>query len=1475
MPNGRERHQSQRSELASSHSSSPLRTAASFSSSNHSQAAPSTQAITAEALLAAYASAPHPSLAALDAAVAERNTLSVQNSGLWKLVEKHRTAYNQIMKELERVRSEREMYRSRLQRTGENTDKLLRAHREKEKKEGSLRSAVSQTHLRNSESGSSNTSGGALDPRGHIVRAYSDNTAPRLSQQQQQSQYSQHRSRDPLTEAHSSQTSLNSIPQVLVPGPSSRSSGQAAQSSQQPTHPSRPRESPSQLQVNHSGPNNARSGHAATPSIPSISETSSDGHKRPLHSLSPTERSFSSSSQALSTSTSSATAQMADSVPKLDVADPVLGPYAPMQPPPDSVRPVASVPPQVAAVVLTPPTPSPRSTAAMAALNGRAVPVPPSPLRTNFQAPQQPASSSSLSPLSNVEPSRPYALSRESRISLPEEAKRYYATMADSPKTSPAIGNFEVGFSSGPGSPLKAQAGHSPESPHTPGKLQVTTEENAPFLDMGDEDSMYGSVGGSVRDGSGQNSNVEDGYPEEEEDPYDPADENGDTVGKRGRGTNKRAVVEDFPLPPSTPPYAPTRTSGSRSRSDHSHLQAPAEPHTPISPFPIPLASTPPQMTFRELPLLASDLPNTKIQVVNSSIRPNDRGKEVLSFAILVDPGKGKDPWKVEKLYSDVLGLDARMRATVGKNVGKKMLPLPEGRLWRDHAPAKVDQRKSALELYLRSLIALPVKNKDEVIAFFTSDMVRETQKPVAQAGYKEGYLTKRGKNFGGWKTRYFVLQGPSLEYYESRGGAHLGSITITGAQIGRQQRAPDRKESDEESEYRHAFLIIEARKGPGGSSPRHVLCAESDKDRDSWVEELVRYVSGTYSEDQIPVVHSWGSAAAMGGATQQDAGNQPRMSTSSASIYDPPSAQSTPVRRTRDAAKCGNPKLSSDGGSMKPLPHIASYGDESMSSGPAKSSVMAPSPVDQVIAAEMPMSTSLPTSSPLVADDVDLVQPISQRANSELGNYPDLVDQRPVRGGNLALDRRKMMRMSVNPLKTAIPERTPSPEKDAGQHTPRVDVNGKVKISAPMNGTLIPAGYKFGGKDAPSESSVSSNERREKAKSRGFWGLVRQHDKPNVPTHIPRAVFGISLEDSLEVAELASLPAIVFRCIQYLEAKKAEQEEGIYRLSGSSAVIKALKDRFNTEGDIDLLSSDEYWDPHAIAGLLKTFLRDLPSSILTRDLHLRFLAVIDFVDPQERIKELSRLIASLPIANYSLLRALTAHLILIVQNAHVNKMTMRNVGIVFSPTLGIPAGVFSLMLGEFKRVFNVDSTLEADGDGEPSRRGQGEQEPGLDRRNSRHYTDAAADQLLGLSGRALPVTDEDTPSDEGEEASLAEESMEGTTENESDIVESSATSSSAHLSYGQQPSSDSLNVPTADQGGLSPIPRSRAAHLAASRGLNISTPTDKASRRRSHVVGLPVSPRPSPRTPNTGGAPSPPPIPPSPLPGGNSSPPK
>ncbi|OAD75805.1 hypothetical protein PHYBLDRAFT_103465, partial [Phycomyces blakesleeanus NRRL 1555(-)] len=76
-------------------------------------------------------------------------------------------------------------------------------------------------------------------------------------------------------------------------------------------------------------------------------------------------------------------------------------------------------------------------------------------------------------------------------------------------------------------------------------------------------------------------------------------------------------------------------------------------------------------------------------------------------------------------------------------------------------------------------------------------------------------------------------------------------------------------------------------------------------------------------------------------------------------------------------------------------------------------------------------------------------------------------------------------------------------------------------------------------------------------------------------------------------------------------------------------------------------------------------------------------------VDRAERVNELQRLVSILPIENYTLLRALTAHLIRVVQNSDVNRMTLHNIGIVFSPTLKIPVGIFFLFIYEFDAIFS------------------------------------------------------------------------------------------------------------------------------------------------------------------------------------------
>lgn len=90
-----------------------------------------------------------------------------------------------------------------------------------------------------------------------------------------------------------------------------------------------------------------------------------------------------------------------------------------------------------------------------------------------------------------------------------------------------------------------------------------------------------------------------------------------------------------------------------------------------------------------------------------------------------------------------------------------------------------------------------------------------------------------------------------------------------------------------------------------------------------------------------------------------------------------------------------------------------------------------------------------------------------------------------------------------------------------------------------------------------------------------------------------------------------------------------------------------------------------------------------------------------DLEDKAKRIRAFNALVHRLPRVNLSLLKALSQFLMWVVDNSNKNKMTVRNVGIVFSPTLNIPAPVFSMFLQEYDSIFgplmsdDVSTTLE------------------------------------------------------------------------------------------------------------------------------------------------------------------------------------
>jgi len=268
-------------------------------------------------------------------------------------------------------------------------------------------------------------------------------------------------------------------------------------------------------------------------------------------------------------------------------------------------------------------------------------------------------------------------LSRDSRVSLPDEAKRYIANMGESPFPSPRLN------SSFSGQTMATPQAH---------KLEQVTEKTVVDSDSEDGDSL------------------DDEQLENEFEVLPSPDQT------MVAATNQRAPSGAGQLPPgqsntnqSNPPSPsgqpqtamsintdPASLANGRQHHNSSHHHGSdqdQDAHATTSPVKGGLEKSKP-ITFHALPLLSADLPRTTISVVSSFVRPNERGKDVLTFTIIVSAGPTKQPWKIEKLYSDVIALDQRVRSSVDKRLAKKVPTLPDGRLWRDHAPVKADQRK-------------------------------------------------------------------------------------------------------------------------------------------------------------------------------------------------------------------------------------------------------------------------------------------------------------------------------------------------------------------------------------------------------------------------------------------------------------------------------------------------------------------------------------------------------------------------------------------------------------------------------------------------------------------------------------------------------------------------------------------------------------------------------------------------------------
>ncbi|KAH8203578.1 hypothetical protein TruAng_002211 [Truncatella angustata] len=619
---------------------------------------------------------------------------------------------------------------------------------------------------------------------------------------------------------------------------------------------------------------------------------------------------------------------------------------------------------------------------------------------------------------------------------------------------------------------------------------------------------------------------------------------------------------------------------------------------------------------------------SVEVKVASSRMKPS-RASLISLTQLEEDPvftlaifsrAEGGELWRVEKDTISLAKLDQKL-----KQCSAFTARTPDRSLFSGHAPAKLDARRIALNLYLDELLNTPLDigaalelckylstntlppNADETGSAVDSSSEISTLKTGAGGRpLKSGYLTKRGKNFGGWKARFFILDGPLLKYYETPGGAHLGTIKLQNAQIGKQSQSnnegsPAGTSNDEmDNQYRHAFLVLEPKKKDSSSHVKHVLCAESDHERDQWVETLLRWID---YKDPVEEVSK--------AKTEHDrhgSGSTPQAKGVSAKKKQ--YGQVTKAHNDHSASQDGLIGISYEG---------TSQGDVPDGVPPRRRNTETPDSQQERV-----VPSSYTISAP---------------------RDPQVISDTAIWGAKAALA----------PPGISLEEKKQRKRSFFG-------FGPKTRSSSDDQDSLFSA----------SSQSVQGNE---------YRGPVRQS-------------FGAPLAEAVRYCGPTDvnvpLPAVVFRCIQYLEAKNAIFEEGIFRLSGSNVVIKALRERFNVEGDINLLTDETYYDIHAVASLLKLYLRELPTTILTRDLHLQFLTVTEMSGQREKIAALSELVQLLPQSNGTLLRYLIAFLVKINNNADMNKMTVRNVGIVFSPTLNIPAPVFALLLQNFEAVFGI-----------------------------------------------------------------------------------------------------------------------------------------------------------------------------------------
>ncbi|KAJ3016280.1 hypothetical protein HKX48_004127 [Thoreauomyces humboldtii] len=163
------------------------------------------------------------------------------------------------------------------------------------------------------------------------------------------------------------------------------------------------------------------------------------------------------------------------------------------------------------------------------------------------------------------------------------------------------------------------------------------------------------------------------------------------------------------------------------------------------------------------------------------------------------------------------------------------------------------------------------------------------------------------------------------------------------------------------------------------------------------------------------------------------------------------------------------------------------------------------------------------------------------------------------------------------------------------------------------------------------------------------------QADEGNSP-------FGVPLEELLLRSPCTHplVPGVVSLILEHLREEKAVLSHGLFRITGDRTASAAMRKELRETGTL----REPNYEPHALAGVFKAWVNDIPGKLISGDQFATFQAAMDSV------ASMRRAVASIEPHKRALLEYIIMYLHLVADYKSANLMSIENLSVVFAPNV-------------------------------------------------------------------------------------------------------------------------------------------------------------------------------------------------------------